>query len=275
LIDNSNKVNGAGADAGWMAVHTVQVRNPVNGLPSTWLNDTGWLRGKTCGTMSWQGVQCNEGHITALRQLGDCHPSQRLHGRIDLVDFSGLGNVSAMDFSENQLNGTLSDDSLPLTLTDLRLGANLLNGYLPTLSRMFYLSHLNLSRQDFAGQIPDYYLEFPYSGYDDQPSIDREMPGRVGPPYALKVLDLSYNTIVGSIPLGLSRHPTLEVLILRNNELMGTIPSPLGLPLWKLDLANNALSGVAPLRQPGFASVLRTPAQTVMASLWQVLLISA
>jgi len=250
LVDNS-----AGA-TGWMVVHSVRVTYPSSGRPSTWIDQTGWLKGRACGMETWEGIGCDDqGSVTSVSLPGYVRPDYPMTGNLSLVDWSGLGNLTLLDLGENELNGTVTDPqmelNLPKGLSTLRLGGNKLYGDLPSIRKLWYLERLNMSSNFLSGEIPDHWFLSPYA-------VDMYgMPtDRYGSPYALKYVNMSFNAVTGALPGGLSRHSTLEVLDLHNNQLTGTIPSPLGIPIRHLDLGVNSLSGVAPLRVEGWASGL-------------------
>ena len=113
-------------------------------------------------------------------------------------------------------------------VTSLRLGANELNGPIPS-------SLENLSKL--------VRLEVDYNN-----ALSGPIPSSLGNLLELEYLDLSVNALGGPIPSVLGNLSNLEVLALAGNELRGPIPSSLGnlLDLEYLGLGGNALSGPIP-----------------------------
>ncbi|KAM0895575.1 hypothetical protein ACQ4PT_023755 [Festuca glaucescens] len=101
----------------------------------------------------------------------------------------------------------------------------------PSLGNMSYLASLNLSRSKFSGQIP-----------------------HLGRLQELKFLDLSYNSLQGSIPVTLTNCSNLRLLDLSRNLLMGEIPAEIAFlsNLTRLQLSYNDLTGAIP---PGLGNI--------------------
>eukprot|EP01062_Namystynia_karyoxenos_P043320 TRINITY_DN3174_c0_g4_i1.p1 TRINITY_DN3174_c0_g4~~TRINITY_DN3174_c0_g4_i1.p1 ORF type:complete len:2379 (+),score=461.01 TRINITY_DN3174_c0_g4_i1:98-7234(+) len=256
-------VDNAAGSSGVVWVWNVAVTYPSSGVPADWISATSWLQGRPCGAGSWQGVTCDlpSATVVGVQQPGYWHSSYILTGDVQLIDWSPLGNLTTLDLSDNALNGSATypkqlESLLPLGMYNLSLGGNGMSGDLPSIQRLWYMEHMNLSHNEFTGQIPEHYLVSPYSGYPDQPYGDRRSPGLVGSPYGLKYLDLANMGIAGTIPPGLARHGTLQILNLSTNSISGTIPSPLGPSLYTIDVHSNRLTGVAPLRVPGWTTGL-------------------
>ncbi|KAJ9670384.1 hypothetical protein PVL29_026739 [Vitis rotundifolia] len=107
------------------------------------------------------------------------------------------------------------------TLQNLSLADNDLNGTLTSelVSPCFHLHYLNLSSNEFAGELPEFVPEFG----------------------SLLILDLSSNNFSGEIPASFGRFPALKVLRLCQNLLDGSIPSFLTnlTELTRLEIAYN------------------------------------
>ena len=108
-----------------------------------------------------------------------------------------------------------------LTLRNLSLADNNLNGslYSELVSPCFHLHSLNLSSNEFIGELPEFLSEFA----------------------SLLILDLSFNNFSGEIPASFGRFPALKVLRLAQNLLDGSIPSFLTnlTELTRLEIAYN------------------------------------
>ena len=96
--------------------------NSTNG--ASWSNHDGWLATNT--PCSWNGVTCQEGHVTVLY------------------------------LAYNQLTGSIPAELGSLThLTDLYLASNQLTGSIPAeLGSLANLSSLNLYANQLTGSIP-------------------------------------------------------------------------------------------------------------------------
>ncbi|TQD82064.1 hypothetical protein C1H46_032373 [Malus baccata] len=79
-------------------------------------------------------------------------------------------------------------------------------------------------------------------------SLSGSIPKEIGSMYYLYILNLGHNNISGSIPQELGKMTSLNILDLSSNSLAGTIPPALsGLTLLTdIDLSNNLLSGIIP-----------------------------
>ncbi|CAK9175123.1 unnamed protein product [Ilex paraguariensis] len=133
--------------------------------------------------------------------------------------------LDELDVAYNQLRGTVPN---PLQFSDssnVDLSSNLFEGPLPLWSSN--VSTLYLRDNLFSGPIP--------------PDIGELMPN-------LTDLDISWNSLNGSIPLSIGNLNGLTTLVISNNLLSGEIPHvwnnvPL---LYIVDMSNNSLSGTIP-----------------------------
>ncbi|KQJ93395.1 hypothetical protein BRADI_3g04280v3 [Brachypodium distachyon] len=186
-----------------------------------------WRSNTDCCT--WEGITCNQDR----RVTGISLASRGFEGSISPF----LGNLTSLlriNLSRNSLSG-----GLPLELVSSRsivildVSFNYLTGglsELPTstparpLQVMKSLVALNASNNSFTGQIPT-------ASCLSAPSF--------------AVLELSYNQLSGSIPLGLSNCSKLTLLSAGHNELSGTLPDELfdATSLEHLSLPNNRLEG--------------------------------
>ncbi|XP_064937700.1 piriformospora indica-insensitive protein 2-like isoform X2 [Musa acuminata AAA Group] len=138
------------------------------------------------------------------------------------------GSLETLEFRSNQgLVGEVPADLAQLTrLQSLVLVDNSLSGELPReLGNLARLKRLALAGNRFCGYIPA--------------SLGSNMA-------ELLILDLSRNSLTGSLPSSLGHLASLLKLDLSHNLLNGSIPSELGSlgSLTLLDLRNNELSGV-------------------------------
>lgn len=138
-----------------------------------------------------------------------------------------LDRVRALDLSNNNLSGHLSEELSQLTrLRSLDLRWNTLSGPLPELSELWRLKRLLLTDNQFSGTIPVW----------------------IGTIRDLVRLDLSHNQFVGRIPSELERLQNLRSLAVHHNNLEGPLPVEFGNleSLRRLILNDNELTGSIP-----------------------------
>lgn len=155
-----------------------------------------------------------------------------LHGSIPL-ELSSLNSLMSLDLHNNQLSGGLDPALLALSsLTTIDLSSNSFSGFIPwqpndTLPLLKIVEHVNLSHNQLTGPLA---------------------PAKFASVFAekLKVLDMSYNQLSGSLP-DFEFVIALVILRLSNNFFTGAVPptllsATLGL-LEELDFSNNNLTG--------------------------------
>ncbi|KAK1411085.1 hypothetical protein QVD17_37629 [Tagetes erecta] len=141
------------------------------------------------------------------------------------------GTIKFLDLSRNFISGPVPEQFFMncLSLRSLSLSSNNLEGPIPSsLSNCTSLNHLSLSNNRFSGN-PEF-----ESGIW---SLNR-----------IRTLDLSHNSLSGSIPNGVMALHDLKELSLQGNQFSGSLPSDLGLcpHLNTLDLSNNLLTDSIP-----------------------------
>ncbi|XP_010537627.1 PREDICTED: probable LRR receptor-like serine/threonine-protein kinase At4g20940 [Tarenaya hassleriana] len=180
--------------------------------------------------------------------------------------------LTELDLSGNNLSGPVSA-ILSTTLHSLNLSSNLLTGELPLLTgscvildlsnnqfegnltrwaKWENIEYLDLSRNRFAGSIPDItpqllranHLNLSYN------KLTGSLPKTIPSHYPkLRVLDASSNSLDGSLPSELLSMPTLEELHLQNNVLTGAVQLPPASSVSRirlLDLSHNRFSDEFP-----------------------------
>ncbi|XP_052622381.1 receptor-like protein EIX1 [Lactuca sativa] len=165
--------------------------------------------------------------------LFDCG-LDRTHLSSPRLNFSTLSNIQHLDLSFNPLGGIfLSFLTNMSSLRVLDLSDTMLNSSLPIMPKLLEL-HLSYNM----------FKQIEHVGIWRQCHLQqlRNAPNSLA---NLRVLDLSYNRLVGSIPESLSRLRFLEVLDLSQNHLTGPVPEFPG-NLTKLDLSSNQLTGSIP-----------------------------
>nr|GLL30766.1 receptor-like protein 12 [Ipomoea trifida] len=168
-----------------------------------------------------------------------------------------LSNLKHLDLFGNNLNGSIPEslftrleklEHLDLSFNDFtRLLSPNIN-----IDKLFNLKHLDLSRNNLNGSIPESLfnrlekLEYLYL-YDNK--FSGPLPPNIGKLFNLKHLDLSRNNLNGSIPESLfNRLEKLEYLYLYDNQFSGPLPPNISKlsNLKELDLTSNSLQGEIP-----------------------------
>jgi hypothetical protein len=135
------------------------------------------------------------------------------------VSLNADGCVTNIIISTNNLVGQLPNLTLN-SLSQVSLSFNKLSGTLPTFSKAPNLTYLNLSENQFTGNLPNWNL-----------------------PY-LRVISLVRNQLTGTIPI--FNTPSLVEIGLSGNKLMGNIPNFSYPDLQYLEISFNQMSGTIP-----------------------------
>ncbi len=186
---------------------------------ASWTDKTNW--DTTEPLDDWYGVTANGDDVTALDISGN-----NLNGTLP-ADLGSLTSLETLDLSDNRLSGTIPNLSALTSLTTLDLGDNQVSGTIPAwLSALTSLTTLDLGDNQVSGTIPDWQGSLP----------------------SLTTLDLGDNRLTGPIPEDWDALNQLEVLYLNDNQLSGTIPAGLGSlsGLQVARFAGNTLTGCVP-----------------------------
>ncbi|XP_059066686.1 receptor-like protein 43 [Cryptomeria japonica] len=206
------------------------------------------------------------GNILLSSSLAVLHlSSNNLEGETVLSSLCMLSNLTEVDLSDNQLNGSLPSCLGNLSsLTELHLFNNRLSGIIPmssslagldltnnnlkgetvltTICMLSNLSDVDLSGNQLNGSLPSCLG-----------STDTEQPSGSFPPSlsnctVLYLLDVGQNFFKGHIPKSIGNLSELKVLAMRKNNFEGNIPAEIGQlkNLQILDLSSNLLSGLVP-----------------------------
>ena len=206
------------------------------------------------------GDQCTAGRITSIRLRanglsGDLGPS----GWLDLGE---MRNLTFLDLSYNSLAATLPTEiGLINHLEVLQLRDNSFTGTLPSelgvlnANGIGQLKELSLCNNRFGGHLP--------------PSLSSD-------PSSLMSLDVGFNSISGTVPASYLTLPALQVLFLRNNSLVGTLPAACGADgtsangglgsLRYAEFQGNAFSGTLPPSIGGLTQLFSLDAQGMKIS---------
>ncbi|WJX92848.1 non-specific serine/threonine protein kinase [Trifolium repens] len=175
----------------------------------------------------------------------------KLNGSIPL-EIGNLNNLLFLDLSDNNLSGeSLSFLYNLINLVELNLSNNDISSIVShEIAKITQLEYLKISNNKFFGTIP---FEIGKLSKILVLDISRNMfhgsiPSHIGELVNLDLIDLidlSHNLISGKIPYQLGNVKYTRVLDLSFNQLIGTIPSSLVL-LRKINLSYNSLEGDIP-----------------------------
>ena len=139
------------------------------------------------------------------------------------VQMDANGNVTHINLSNNNLNGSLSSLSFP-HLIELDASSNQLTGIIPDLINSPAIKHLDLSNNQLQSEL---------TGFLTASQIE--------------YVDVSNNEIAGVVP-SIDHLSQLKTLNISNNMMQGTIPSISTMSqLQALDISNNYFYGDAPV----------------------------
>ncbi|XP_021902396.1 probable leucine-rich repeat receptor-like protein kinase At1g35710 [Carica papaya] len=158
--------------------------------------------------------------------------------------------LDVLDFSYNNLTGTIPNDIKFNLQGIVFLNGNHFTGPLPILS--INLSSYHLDNNSFSGPIPeDFGEKMPMLSDIDISfnSLNGTIPSSIGNMTSLLTFVVGDNHLTGPIPDIWNTTPDLYLIDLSNNDLSGAIPTSLGslAALQFVRLSNNNLSGEIPL----------------------------
>lgn len=178
----------------------------------------------------------------------------------DVCDWSGIKCTDDGAIYEINVESSRLTSSIPASLgsiaslTHLYLGSNNMFGEVPTsVARLPNLVHVDLSRNSYRGTVPIFtspsleVLNLSHNSFHGELPID--FGTRLSSASNLRVIDLKYNRIGGTIPSTVGEvSSSLLELDLSSNKLYGGIPDGIGNleQLEGLFLSNNRLSGPIP-----------------------------
>ncbi|PIA24660.1 hypothetical protein AQUCO_150400001v1, partial [Aquilegia coerulea] len=192
-------------------------------------------------------------NMTSLKVL---QLSDNLFNNSSVLDLTSL---HILDLSYNNFQGPIPSAIRNMTLLKNQLSGEIPNWYYLNMSNsnisdsipnwfenLTFLEYLDLSGNQMYGKVPNFISPNIVELYLSSNRFEGSFPQFHS---SLRYLDLSDNIISGSIPTDIGyRLPNLELLLLSNNSINGTIPSSLCkmLSLRYLDFSKNHLSGVLP-----------------------------
>lgn len=213
------------------------------------------------------GPDCTAGRILSLR-LRDNGLSGSLNGWVGIGE---MRNITHIDLSYNALSGSIPTEIGQINnLEALILRSNALSGALPTeiadvnANGVGRLAEVSLAVNRLEGTLPAALAQHAPSLLSLDVS-NNSLSGTIPPEYAdmhaLQVLYVHHNALSGSLPsalTGSSGLTSLRYLQLQGNpRLSGTLPSDLGAltALYTLDAVGDALSGSLPTALGGLAAL--------------------
>ncbi|XP_059428610.1 receptor-like protein 6 [Corylus avellana] len=189
--------------------------------------------------------------VPTLEILGLSY-NRLLHG--SLPDFPHNGSLRTLLLSKTNFSGSISDSIDYLTkLSTIDISHCNFSGSLPhSMAKLTQLLYLDVSRNKFTGPIPSFstakkltQIKLSHNNLSGQITSIRweELRYLVG-------LDLSFNSLNGSIPVTLFSLPKLQNLQLSNNQFCGQLnqfSNIFSYQLDTLDLSSNNLEGPIPM----------------------------
>ncbi|XP_034925715.1 receptor-like protein EIX2 isoform X2 [Populus alba] len=173
-----------------------------------------------------------------------------------LPDFSSVDAVDdtfpGFDLSFNRFEGLLP--AFPFNTASLILSNNLFSGPISLICNIVgkALSFLDLSNNQFTGQLPDCFMNWSTLVVLNlaNNNLVGEIPSSVGSLFSLQTLSLNNNSLYGELPMSLKNCSMLKFLDLSRNQLSGEIPAWIGESLSSLiflSLQSNEFIGSIPL----------------------------
>eukprot|EP00698_Gefionella_okellyi_P007812 TRINITY_DN1908_c0_g2_i1.p1 TRINITY_DN1908_c0_g2~~TRINITY_DN1908_c0_g2_i1.p1 ORF type:complete len:2463 (-),score=602.58 TRINITY_DN1908_c0_g2_i1:5194-12582(-) len=248
--------------------------NSMNGIG--WISQTGWPIGDKC---TWQNVNCDTNlDVTSLylsaNGLTGAIPTNLSANAISSIpnQFSQLVTLSQLHLGGNFLSQDINVFRQLTFLTKLEVYGNSLTGTLTAMTLLTNLQYLDFSRNSISGDLsllsPLGGLSYLYGGYN---SISGGLSAltqwlaieELSMPYnsftvgALPatltmlskvdcVVDISGNSVVGTIPSSYSTWPSVGYLYMNAMGLTGTLVTPLSVNVKALEFSDNALTGAMP-----------------------------
>lgn len=191
---------------------------------SDWVNNDGWSTsgGDPCKD-GWFGVCCNsEGHVTQINL-----PSNRLLGQLPEESWSSFTYLTALRMAGNYLQGSIPAAIFQMqTLEVLELDRNQFEGALPITIKMASLVNLTLSSNELGGVLPTTWIAPKLQIVSlSSNRFEGALPDSLQSVKTLVELDLSVNSLSGSLPFEFGNLVSLEKLWLFENQFeSGEIP---------------------------------------------------
>ncbi|CAL9008181.1 unnamed protein product, partial [Prunus brigantina] len=210
------------------------------------------------------------GNLADLQWLGLSNNNLGNYSDNDLGFITALTNCSnleILDMSLNNFGGVLPNSiaNLSTQLTKLYLGVNQITGTIPaTLENLNNLIVLGMQANLFTGSVPTSFGKFQQLQILalDENRLSGQIPSSIGnlsqlgdiPPQVIGLsslsvlLNLSHNSLTGSLSVGVGQRKNINALEVSENNLTGDIPENMGdcLSLKFLYLQGNLFQGIIP-----------------------------
>lgn len=214
-----------------------------------WTDEVNFLSKKS--VCEWndkrKGVFCNDNKQVSKVLL----PELDLNGTIP-HDFGLLSHMETLNLTKNEISGSIPVSiGIMSSLKSIDLKFNIISGRMPqSLAMLMDLTFLDFSFNELEGSDEISVLK-------DLPSLEEihlsrnNLAGNIGQfgvSGSLRVLDISYNSLDGTIPHRFSEGKKLKSLKLNNNLVKGEVPDGMGklYNLEELDMSHNKLTGSLP-----------------------------
>ena len=210
---------------------------------STWVKNTGWMKGDPCGDQ-WYGVCCSEsGRVTELNLMSNLLIGQ-LSSRL-----AELSNLQVLRLYNNSIGGVLPSNLFTMQyLETLYLDKNQFNAGIPEKISMPHLTNLSMANNHLEGYLPTYW-DTPELRYVTLPSnaFEGSLPSSIGILSKLQEFDLSDNVLSGSLPSEFGNLKSLEKLWLFDNRFdAAEIPNEWSGMIGLKNIRMDSLQGILP-----------------------------
>ncbi|KAF7848786.1 hypothetical protein BT93_L1564 [Corymbia citriodora subsp. variegata] len=260
LINNHNRLEVNTEDPIWFPSFQLKVfslsncvlNKDANGVIPSFLKGQYDLRGVQLNHNGMTGnfpnwLLDNNVNLQRLELAGN-----ELSGAFHLPSNLSLANMWWFDVSTNSIKGELPSwiGSILPNLLDLNFSNNLLRGGIPpSMGNMQFLETLDLSNNDFTGEIPEILANMSLNTLKlSSNNLQGQMLSRISNLRNLRALYLDNNRFIGDISPAILNSSILTILDVSHNFLSGTIPNWIGdiQSLQGLMLASNLLEGTLP-----------------------------
>ena len=177
------------------------------------------------------GYNCKAGRITALT----LHDNNMTGSISNWTRVNSLTNLTWVDLSWNHISGSLPAEFGNIkNIEVLNMAWNKLEDTLVELGNLNSNGYAELTEFNFAHN-----------------QLEGTVPSELGQLSALRMFDVSFNKLSGSIPDNYTDWLQLQVMYLQGNSFQGTLPQEIGKlsDVRYLNASSNQISGTVPLTQ--------------------------
>ncbi|KAL8546504.1 hypothetical protein ACS0TY_006299 [Phlomoides rotata] len=226
----------------------LRVKNNQLQVPFPKLND--WVDSAPNAPCNWTGISCGYSDQTVVSiDLSGLNISGNFP-----ADFCRVSSLRYLNLSYNSLGGNITSDSVSLCshLVSLNLSWNNFVGNLPEFHSQFInLTTLDFSYNNFSGEIPASFVDLPRLHFLSLGSnlLNGSIPEFLSNLTELTQLVLSVNPFRPSrLPSNIGRLTKLQTLVSTYANLIGEIPDTVGdlASIENLDVSHNDLVGKIP-----------------------------